>query len=137
MNADSKIVAPYRAPGNRFAVDERRALNDGGDVRMIFAGRETPIDLYFLTAVLNSKMMERYFRHIGRRKGEMLEYFKDSLKVLPIRTISPSHPIHSSIAELSRQQHEHFSEQKDYLVERMILDLYELKATATAPGMLF
>jgi len=137
MNAERKIVCPYRAPGNRFAVDERRTLNDGGDVRMIFPKPDADIDLCFLAAILNSHMMERYFAKIGRRKGRMLEYFKDSLKTLPVRIAAPDHPVYSVLIELSTFQHEDFSEQRDYLIERIVLDLYQLKASAATPGMLF
>jgi adenine-specific DNA-methyltransferase len=137
MNAPRKIVCPYRAPGNRFAVDERGALNDGGDVRMIFPKRHASISLYFLAAVLNSHVRGRYFSHMGRRKGTMLEFFKDSLKMLPIRIIPSDHPVYSTLADLAALQHEQFSQQRDYLVERIVLDLYELKAAAAAPGMLF
>ena len=137
MSAPRKIVCPYRAPGSRFAVDERRALNDGGDVRMIFPKAQSNIDLFFLVALLNSRTMQRYFSQIGRRKGMMLEYFKDSLKTLPMRIAPREHPVHSALAELAALQHREFSEQRDYLIERIILDLYELKASAAAPGMLF
>lgn len=137
MNAALKIVCPYRAPGSRFAVDTRRALNDGGDVRMIFPKPGVHVDLYFLAAILNSRMMQRYFSCIARRKGAMLEHFKDSLKILPIRMIPPDHPVYSTLADLARLQHDSFSEQRDYLAERIVLDLYELRASAAAPGMLF
>jgi len=137
MNAQRKIVCPYRAPGNRFAVDKRRALNDGGDVRMIFPKSDVDIDLYFLVAILNSRMMQRYLVNVGRRKGRMLEYFKDSLKTLPVRIVAPDHPVCSVLAELSAFQHEDFSEQRDYLIERIVLDLYRLKAAPATPGMLF
>ncbi|NQT20693.1 MAG: N-6 DNA methylase [Planctomycetes bacterium] len=137
MSAALKIVCPYRAPAGRFAVDGRRALNDGGDVRMIFPKPDARVDLYFLTAILNSRMMQRYFSRIGRRKGAMLEHFKDSLKILPIRMIPSDHPVYSTLADLARLQHDSFSEQRDYLTERIVLDLYELRASAAAPGMLF
>jgi len=138
MNAPRKIVCPYRAEGNRFAVDELRALNDGGDLRMIFTRKGVSVDLYFLAALLNSRMLERYYRRIGRRKGHVLEYFKDSLQRLPMRILPAGHPLHSALADLSRLQHKTFSEQRDYLIERMILDLYELKAAAVRmKGRLF
>ena len=137
MDTPCKIVCPYRAAGNRFAVDERRALNDGGDIRMIFATPDANVDLYFIAALLNSRMMERYFTRVGRKKGKLMEYFKDSLKGLPIRLVPANHPLYTTLGELSRLQHGSFSEQRDYLIERMILDLYELKASATVPGRLF
>ena len=138
MNAARKIVCPYRADSNKFAVDEMRALNDGGDLRMIFPAKGLALDLYFLTAVLNSRMMQRYFARVGRRKGQQFEYFKDSLKVLPIRVVPSDHPLHGAIADLSRLQHKTVAEQRDYLIERMVLDLYELKAAAVKmPGRLF
>jgi len=54
-----------------------------------------------------------------------------------MRLPPPDHPLYSTLCELSRLQHRNFSEQRDYLVERMILDLYELKASATVHGRLF
>ena len=129
LNAPGKIVCPYRAEGNRFAIDTRRALNDGGDVRMILPGPYGRADLHFIAALLNSRMMERYFRQIGRPKGKLLEYFKDSLARLPVRLPGPGHPLAAALGDLSRRQHERFSEQIDYLVERMVLDLYEMKSS--------
>jgi len=137
MNCPCKIVCPYRAPENRFAVDELRRLNDGGDIRMIFPRREAKLDLFFLAAVLNSHMMTRYFSRIGRRKGKILEYFKDSLRLVPVRVPPPDHPVYATLADLSRAQHEEFSEERDYRIERIVLDLYELKAEGAAPGLLF
>lgn len=137
MNAARRIICPYRAPENRFAVDGRRCLNDGGDVRMIFTGNDASADLFFLAAVLNSHMMTRYYWHIGRRKGRMLEYFRDSLRLMPVRLAPPDHPLCVTLADLARAQHRGFSEERDYRIERLILDLYELKADPAPPGMLF
>jgi hypothetical protein len=98
-----KIVVPYRASGCRFALDNYGRFNDGGDVRAIVIKprwRER-ISYAYLLALLNSRLVEDWFREAGKRKGSMLEFFSRPLSRIPVRI--PPAPLQEEIASLAEQ----------------------------------
>ena len=83
FDAKEKIIVPYRAEFNKFGYDDKQRYNDGGDVRIIvMKNNEYPIK--YILAILNSKLMNYYYRFIGRKKGTSFEYFVEPLQKIPI-----------------------------------------------------
>ena len=78
----SKIVVPHRARKNTFAFTAA-PWYASADVYFI-CGRSTFVDLRFLLAQLNSKLMYFWLYNRGKRKGEVLELYASPLKELPI-----------------------------------------------------
>ncbi|MFQ5893593.1 MAG: Eco57I restriction-modification methylase domain-containing protein, partial [Nitrospinota bacterium] len=76
FEAPAKLVVPYRAPANRFTLDERGCFNDGGDIRVLVprAGLSRPALLAAL-AIANSAVGNLVYRYLGKPKGEVLEFF--------------------------------------------------------------
>lgn len=82
-----KILVPYRATENRFAIDAGRHFNDGGDVRgiVINDGMKETFSYEYLTALLNSRLLTFWFQYCGKRKGNIFEYFTNPMSRIPIR----------------------------------------------------
>ncbi len=77
-----KIVVPHRAKENKFALTAL-PWYASADVYFITA-RSDLVDLHFLLAQLNSKIMYFWLYNCGKRKGECLELYANPLKDLPI-----------------------------------------------------
>ncbi len=81
-----KILVPYRATENRFAIDMGRHFNDGGDVRGIIInnGMKDNFSYEYLAALLNSRLLTFWFQQCGKRKGNIYEYFTNPMSRIPI-----------------------------------------------------
>ncbi|MGB9853782.1 MAG: TaqI-like C-terminal specificity domain-containing protein [Candidatus Bathyarchaeales archaeon] len=118
--APEKIVVPFRAPENRFAYDDQQFFNDGGDIRVVVPKPECPVNVKYILACLNSKVLNFFYKFIGRPKGEMLEYFVEPLAKLPVHRINFSQ-------EFEKKMHDNLVE----LVNKMILLKKHLKEIIT------
>ncbi len=82
----AKLLCPYMAKNNRFALD----LNDNylglTDTTVLFPKSE---NILYLLGILNSRLLTFRFRSIGKLKSNgVLEYFWNSISRLPIRTLN-------------------------------------------------
>ncbi len=80
----AKIVTPFIAPKNRFALDTTTDYVGLTDTYAIFGTDDSP-DLRYLLALLNSKLLNFRFRYIGKAKDYRYEYFENGLIKIPIR----------------------------------------------------
>ena len=96
FDVTEKIVVPYRAPENRFAYDSYQCYNDGGDIRVIVPRKNISVDLKYILGLLNSKIINYYYKSIGRPKGDVFEYFVEPLSKIPIHKIDFSNPSEKS-----------------------------------------
>lgn len=83
-----KIISPYIAPENRFALNMHGEFIGLTDTTIISAEAESP-DLYYLLALLNSRLLTFRYRYIGKAKDYRYEYFENGLKKIPIRLAAP------------------------------------------------
>jgi hypothetical protein len=84
-----RILVPFIATGNKFCVDYKHRLNDGGDLRAVFFLQETPYSPEYICALLNSRILEFYhLKHTKLKRGGYYEYFENQLSQLPIRRIT-------------------------------------------------
>jgi len=79
-----KIVTPFIAPKNRFALDTTTEYVGLTDTYAIFETENSP-DLRYLLALLNSKLLNFRFRYIGKAKDYRYEYVENGLIKIPIR----------------------------------------------------
>ena len=130
-----KIVTPQRSQRNTFAYNNGDWFASA-DVYFITAAQKG-IDLFYLLALLNSKLFYCYFYYYGKRKGSMLEFYSTPLSEVPIKLISPAEQ--QKFIDLAR----HISTCKDinpdidtaddeHALDRMIYDLYGLTAQEIA-----
>lgn len=82
-----RILCPYLAAENRFALDTNREFLSLTDTTVAFENKQ-PESLLYLLGLLNSKLLTFRFRSIGKLKsGGILEYFWNSISKIPIRRI--------------------------------------------------
>lgn len=82
-----RILCPYLASENHFALDENDEFIGLTDTTVLF-DNDQPEDLLYLLGLLNSRLLTFRFRSIGKLKsGNMYEYFWNSVSRLPIRRI--------------------------------------------------
>ncbi len=82
-----KIVVPYKAPCNRFAMDCERRISSM-DVYILAVKEEYILDVdgWFILAILNSSLMDyAYITFYGRRKKSEFDYYTGLLERIPIK----------------------------------------------------
>jgi len=78
-----KIVFPYKASCNRFAIDE--GSYSSADVYGIVIKDEHKISYEFLLGILNSSMYEFYFKSFGKKLGDNLyDYYPNTVMRLMV-----------------------------------------------------
>lgn len=104
---EEKIVVPYKAPSNRFAVDcKRRICSMDVYVLAIKEKFKTELDSWFLSAILNSNLMEyAYLLFYGRRKKSEFDYYTGLLEKIPVKK-PLTFEIRDTISKLSREMSE-------------------------------
>ncbi|HEC39114.1 MAG TPA: hypothetical protein ENI29_12815 [bacterium] len=78
-----KILCPYRAEENRFALDNTGYFGTT-DMYAIVPKSNSKIDLYYLIGILNSKLLTFWYKEAGKSKGLILEFFATPLSKMPI-----------------------------------------------------
>jgi type I restriction-modification system DNA methylase subunit len=99
-----RILCPYLAKENRFAIDEDFSFVGLTDTTVIFPTNQKE-DLKYICAVLNSRLLNLRFMGIGKLKSNGIrEYFDNAVSQLPIRRINWRNPrdveIHDRIVAL-------------------------------------
>ncbi len=80
-----KIVVPYRSEKNAFAYDETEWFCRSDCY--VITPKHHGYDLYYLLALLNSRLYFQWLFHRGKRKGKMLEMFQIPLSEIPIKCV--------------------------------------------------
>ena len=87
-----RIICPYLATRNRFALDHQNEFLGLTDTVVLFDNGQ-PESLHYLLAVLNSKLLTFRFRSIGKLKSAgIYEYFWNSISKLAVRRIDFTAP---------------------------------------------
>jgi len=99
----TKILCPYMAKENRFAIDEKGEFLGLTDTTVLFDNGQ-PESLYYLLGLLNSKLLTYRFRFLSKLKsGGIYEYFWNNISKLPIRRIDFNNDndvrVHSKVEE--------------------------------------
>lgn len=85
FDAPEKLLVPYRADKNRFGYDNQQFFNNGGDIRAIVSIDDN-YSTKFISAQLNSNLLNWYYGFIGKPKGNSREYFNKPLSLIPIKS---------------------------------------------------
>jgi hypothetical protein len=85
-----KILCPYLATSNRFALDEQQRFLGLTDTTVLYeVGQQE--QLRYILGLLNSRLLTFRFKFIGKLKSAgIIEYFWNSISKLPIRRIDIS-----------------------------------------------
>lgn len=98
-----KILSPYRARVNRFAVDDGPDFIGFTDTTALYDNNQ-PESLHYIAAILNSDVL--IYRHgfLGKLAGGgTYEFFENTISLLPIPRHEPGTRQHDDIAQLARQ----------------------------------
>lgn len=103
----ARILCPYLAKSNRFALDLNGEYLGLTDTTVLFDNGQDE-SLGYVLALLNSKVLTWRFRSIGKLKsGGVYEYFENGVSRIPIRRIdfsSPGdHAMHDELCSLVNQ----------------------------------
>jgi hypothetical protein len=100
---EEKIVVPYKAPSNRFAMDnERRISSMDVYVLAIKTQYRSTVSGWYVLAVLNSNLMDyAYITFYGRRKKSEFDYYTGLIERIPIAR--PSSNIHDRLGDLAKE----------------------------------
>jgi type I restriction-modification system DNA methylase subunit len=127
----SKIIFARRANANRFFIDEQGKYGFKSDTAAFIKKEDTNIDsLYYLCALLNSKVLEFRYRAlggIGKLTGKgMFEYFENQVGDLPIPWFEnpENNPDYQALVQLSREAHEIWQ------TRYQMINTYQTKSTA-------
>lgn len=83
-----KIIVPFLASRNRFALDTTHRFIGLTDTIVLFKNSEVEENIAYVLALLNSKLLDFRFKGIAKLKGGgIYEYFWNSVSKLPIRRI--------------------------------------------------
>lgn len=102
--AGPKIVVPFMATENRFAIEKRPSISTSGDVAALVP-KNRNADLYFFTALLNSRLLTFYHLKTSKlKRGGYTEYVSKQLEALPIPEIGPRNKgLEKFISRLAQQ----------------------------------
>ncbi len=125
-----KIVTPYKARRNTFAIDDQGCLSSK-DVVWIIPNEDynDANTLLFLVALLNSKTLTFYARCMFKDLGGMYDYYPLQIRNLPLVLPPRDSQKYIDIVTVTRQIQNSPSEKKHILVEeidRVIYQLYNL-----------
>jgi hypothetical protein len=84
FDAYEKLAVPYRAGSNMFAFDNKQGFNDGGRSYAIVM-KDGKVNIKYVLALLNSKLIDWFYGFIGKPKGKVREYFNKPLALIPIK----------------------------------------------------
>lgn len=94
-----RILTPYRAQTNRFALDEKRDFLGVTDTTILYDAGQ-PEDLKYFLGFLNSAVLEARFKFIGKLLGAgVLEYYENTVSKLAIPRSKPGEELHDSMVE--------------------------------------
>ena len=90
-----KIICRFKAPKNTFAIDIQGTYSSA-DTTIVKLNDEwaQKLDLFYIVAVLNSKVLDYYFKSYGKLMDYRYEYYPGSVGLLPV-------VINAEIKELS------------------------------------
>lgn len=95
-----RILCPYRASINRFALDSTRAFLGITDTTVLYDNGQ-PEDLRYFVGILNTRILSARFRYIGKLLGGgVVEYYENTVSKLVIPRCRPGNPRHDEIVEL-------------------------------------
>lgn len=108
-----KVVSPYRAASNRFAVDTDGTYIGLTDTTVICL-EDADLDPYALSALLNSRVLNFRYRAlggIGKLTGKgMFEYFDNQIGQLPIPPIEGHRKEYDRLSSLGEEAHQLFED---------------------------
>lgn len=128
-----KITCPQRSPINTFGYTEE-SWYGASDVYYIVEKKDQKVNLKFVLALLNSRLLYFWLYNKGQRKGETLQLFKDPLSEIPIVDAAESdkqilatlsdYIVYLKKRELTQSYTDSMSSYFERLVDAAVYELY-------------
>lgn len=100
---EGKIVVPFMATENRFAIDRNNSIPTSGDVHAILLNDRYRKETYYFLGLLNSNLIMWYHKNTTQLKRDnYIEFNKKQLERLPIK-YSSSKEVRKEIENLSKR----------------------------------
>jgi hypothetical protein len=100
FNDRPRILSPYLATSNRFALDESRGFLGLTDTTILYDNSQ-PEDLRWFVGFLNSKALTFRVRGIAKLKSnDIREYFENTVRQLPVPRAKPTDADHAKMVKL-------------------------------------
>jgi hypothetical protein len=86
---EPRILTPFMSTSNKFAIDNKKRFNDGGDIRALFEKNSSNVSKRYVLSILNSNLGEFYHKNTAKLKRDgYYEYYGNALEKFPIYNIS-------------------------------------------------
>ncbi|MFW9853351.1 MAG: TaqI-like C-terminal specificity domain-containing protein, partial [Candidatus Thorarchaeota archaeon] len=115
----TKIITPYRVSVPRFGLDQKGYFG-ATDIYGIIP--EDKNDIYPLLGILNSQVINFWYREAGKMKGKLMEFFSDPLKKIPIPKKGKRKNLTPYVKEIIKLVSDKQNNNKN-IVEMKLLDL--------------
>jgi hypothetical protein len=98
-----KIIVPYKAPSNRFAMDQEKRISSMDVYVLAVKNHYKPVvSGWYLLAILDSSLMDyAYITFYGRRKKSEFDYYTGLIERIPIK--KPSKEAHNRLSALAQE----------------------------------
>ena len=123
------IVVPYRAKTNRFSLCHQD-IYGAGDVYYIVLYNQWS-SVASLLGYLNSTSVLFYLLHRGKKKGEIIEFYKKPLENIPVPICLFDQPIRSkmeefvfNILEMKTTNHEANTEELEKSIDKLVYEIF-------------
>ncbi|MBC6410554.1 MAG: Eco57I restriction-modification methylase domain-containing protein [Ekhidna sp.] len=125
-----KIICRFKAPKNTFAIDTEGTYSSA-DTTIVKLNEEWThkIDLHYLVAVLNSKVLDYYFKSYGKLMDYRYEYYPGPVGLLPIvinAEISKISKLSKQISALKKSDPSSDMLDLENQINRLVYELYDL-----------
>lgn len=121
----AKIVYPYKAAFNRFAVDEAGCYCSA-DIYSLQLRNEfkSLLNIEYVVAILNSRLFEFYFKCYGKKiSSSLYDYYPNTVLRLKLKADAPKELILSLSKELRNCKNE---EEKKNIIDAIDREVYKL-----------
>jgi hypothetical protein len=125
-----KILCRFKAPRNTFAIDFHGTYSSA-DTTIVKPNEKwaTRIDLYYLVALLNSKLLDYYFKSYGKLMDYRYEYYPGPVGLLPIvisDDIKEISELSKKITELKKESPNTETTDLESQINQLVYQLYDL-----------
>ncbi|MBA4408685.1 MAG: restriction endonuclease subunit M [Odoribacter sp.] len=119
-----KIITSYRSKTNSFTYNDV-PWYASKDVAYILP-RNGTVNLRFITAILNSKLIYAWLLFKGKKKGDILELYKKPLSEIPIKIASNQQPFIELVDQILVAKQDNLKADTSALENRIDKLVYEL-----------
>jgi adenine-specific DNA-methyltransferase len=125
-----KIICRFKAPKNTFAIDTNGTYSSADTTIVKLLDKwSDKLDLYYLVAVLNSKVLDYYFKSYGKLMDYRYEYYPGPVGLLPIvidNEITKISELSKKTSDLKKSDADADTSELEKQINDLVYALYDL-----------